>query len=77
MATNTFYKNEAEAVSDVNSRTHDYIAFICPFTHEERACGSWCPLFEIAGHTRSHDGVVLTHVALRCGDGKKAFHSAV
>jgi hypothetical protein len=75
MATNTFYTSNVDAINDVNGRTHNYISYLCPFTHENKACGSWCPLFEIAGHTRGIDGANLTHVNLRCGDGHRVFHS--
>lgn len=75
MATNTFYSNETDAKNDVNGRSHNYIAYLCPFTYGEKACGSWCPLFEIASHTRGLDGAVLTHVNLRCGDGQRVLHA--
>jgi len=75
MATNTFYSSNTDAVNDVNARNHDYIAYLCPYAHENKACGSWCPLFEIAGHVRSKDSVLLQHVNLRCGDGHRAFHA--
>lgn len=49
------------------------INYECPFQSSPRACGSWCALFTIAGHTRSKDGARLYNVQLLCGSGKTAF----
>lgn len=71
---NVFYTSEADARADVNARSHNYIPYLCPFASSDKACGSWCPLFEIAEHTRGIDSARMRRVCLRCGDGQKVFH---
>jgi len=71
---NVFYSTEADALADVNGRSHTYIPYLCPFTHADKPCGSWCTLFEIAEHTRGLDVAKHRRVCLRCGDGQKVFH---
>ena len=70
---NVFYTSNANALADVNGRQHNYIPYVCPFYFEEKSCGSWCALFEIAEHTRGLDGAKMRRVCLRCGDGQKVF----
>jgi hypothetical protein len=76
-----FVNDESTALSDSQAHTPLFsIAYECPYTHSDRACGNWCPLFEM-NETQSirtnADGVNETtfkqSVGLRCGDGKKKF----
>jgi hypothetical protein len=64
-----------EAAALVASVARDVVSlnYECPFQPSARACGSWCSLFTIAGHTRSKDGAEIYNVQLLCGSGKAAY----
>lgn len=73
--------DESTALSESQSHTPLFsIAYECPYTSTARACGNWCPLFEIQEtqsiKTDANGENVTTFkqcVGLRCGDGKKRF----
>jgi len=56
------YSSESDALNAFGNKTQVYISFLCPYTYNQKVCGSWCPLFE-----KSQIGTTVK-VNLRCGN---------
>lgn len=69
----SLYDNQIDALAASDARDLQLVPYECPFAFEKKACGTWCALFELAGHTRGSDGTVFKRAGLRCGDGNKFF----
>ncbi|MEK6832901.1 MAG: hypothetical protein AABY32_02545 [Nanoarchaeota archaeon] len=67
------YPNEADALTQYNTRTLRYIEFKCPFTYQDKMCGNWCPLFQYDSHPVDSTTTSQQRVALQCGSGKVGF----
>jgi len=68
-----FVNDAAGALAASVARGEVALNYECPFQPSPRACGSWCSLFTVAGHTRSKDGAEIYNIQLLCGSGKAAY----
>jgi len=68
-----FTDDEDAALNECADRELTSIEYECPYRDKPRACGSWCPLFEVSHHSRSSDGAILIQATLKCGAGTKIF----